>query len=114
MLSWFNRHMFKGMMLHDNQCSDSHPPSLPCNQFLHIQLLSFHIFLFSFPVLFPSFPFQYPKIASLASQLRGRTSIGLLSTGLATASSVLEILVIAHGKIPFPIVLYKSTYELYL
>lgn len=32
----------------------------------------------------------------------------------AAGSSVLEILVIAQGKIPFPIVVYKSTYELHL
>lgn len=99
-------------MLRDNQYSD--PPPAPPQQFLHIQLLSFRIFLFSFPVLFPSFAFQYLKIASLASELHRRTSTGLISTGSASGSCVLEILVIAYGKMLFPIVLYKSIQELYV
>lgn len=40
--------------------------------------------------------------------------MGLIFSRPAAGLSVLEILVSAWGKIPFPIGVYKSTYELHL
>lgn len=88
--------MFKCMMLHDDQCSDV-PPNSSCIYTFSLYTSSFSLFLSSFPL------FQYIKIAAFASELRRKTGIGLISVGPAAGSSVLEILVIAHGKVPFPI-----------